>query len=235
MKIRKRLRFVQEEYNQKKVWTLQEAITFLKKHATAKFDETIEVCVRLGIDPQKADQHVRGVVALPQGTGRKVRIAVFCRSPKDTEALSAGADIVGAEDLEERIQKGILDFDRCIATPDLMPIVGRLGKILGPKGLMPNPKSGTVTSEVGAAVAAIKSGQIEYRSEKAGIVHSIVGKASFSGDALLQNISAFMQALLKSKPSGLKGDFIRGIALSSTMGMGLHVRLDEAIKIGSVL
>jgi large subunit ribosomal protein L1 len=205
------------------VYPLSDAVALLRKTATAKFDETIEVAMNLGVDPRHADQNVRGVVQLPHGTGKSVRVAVFAKGDKAEEAKSAGADRVGAEDLMEDVQAGRIEFDRCIATPDMMPIVGRLGKILGPRGLMPNPKLGTVTNDVAEAVAAAKGGQVEFRAEKAGIVHAGVGKVSFSDEALSDNVRAFVSAINRAKPSGAKGTYIRRVALSSTMGPGLKV------------
>ena len=205
------------------VHAVEEAIKLVKANATAKFDESIEIAVNLGVDPRHADQQVRGVVSLPSGTGRDVRVAVIARDAKADEATAAGADIVGAEELVERIQGGFMDFDRVIATPDMMALVGRLGKVLGPRGLMPNPRVGTVTPNVGQAVKDAKGGAIEFRVEKAGIVHAGVGKASFTDDALLANVRALVDALQKAKPSGAKGSYIKRIALSSTMGPGFKV------------
>jgi large subunit ribosomal protein L1 len=205
------------------VLPLTDAITQVKANATAKFDETVELCVNLGVDPRHADQQVRGVCNLPAGTGRDVRVAVIAKAAKAEEALAAGADIVGAEDLVERIQGGFMEFDRVIATPDMMALVGRLGKILGPRGLMPNPRVGTVTPNVAQAVKDAKGGAIEFRVEKAGIVHAGVGKASFTDEALLSNVRALVDALNKAKPSGAKGLYIRKISLSSTMGPGVKV------------
>ncbi len=206
-----------------KLYEIGDAVKLVKENAGAKFDETVEIAMNLGVDPRHADQMVRGVVALPNGTGRAVRVAVFARDAKADEAREAGADIVGAEDLMEDVQKGKIDFDRCIATPDMMPIVGRLGKVLGPRNLMPNPKVGTVTPNVAEAVKNAKGGAVEFRVEKNGIVHAGVGKASFKADALLENIKAFTDAVAKAKPSGSKGTYIKKIAISSTMGPGLHV------------
>ncbi len=200
-----------------------EAVKLIKERAVAKFDETIEVSMRLNIDTRHADQQVRGTVQLPKGTGKSVRVAVFARDAKADEAKEAGADIVGAEELAEAIQNGDMEFDRCIATPDMMAVVGRLGKILGPRGLMPNPKLGTVTQDVAAAVQAQKGGQVEFRAEKAGIVHAGVGKASFGEADLVENVSSFIDAVLKAKPSGAKGTFVKGISVSSTMGPGVKV------------
>ena len=202
---------------------LEEAVKQVKANATAKFDETVEIAVNLGVDPRHADQQVRGVVSLPSGTGRDVRVAVIAKDAKAAEATAAGADIVGAEDLVERIQGGFMEFDRVIATPDMMALVGRLGKILGPRGLMPNPRVGTVTPNVAQAVKDAKGGAIEFRVEKAGIVHAGVGKASFTEDALLANVRALVEALNKARPTGAKGTFVKGISLSSTMGPGIKV------------
>ena len=207
------------------VIALEEAIKQVKTNATAKFDETVEIAVNLGVDPRHADQQVRGVVSLPSGTGRDVRVAVIAKDAKAAEATAAGADIVGAEDLVERIQGGFMEFDRVIATPDMMALVGRLGKILGPRGLMPNPRVGTVTPNVGQAVKDAKGGAIEFRVEKAGVVHAGIGKASFTDDALLANVRALVDALNKAKPSGAKGTYIKRISLSSTMGPGVKVEL----------
>jgi large subunit ribosomal protein L1 len=206
---------------------VDEAIGLAKQFASAKFDETIEVAVNLGVDPRHADQMVRGVVTLPKGTGKTVRVGVFARGPKADEAREAGADVVGAEDLMEAIQGGTIDFDRCIATPDMMGIVGRLGKVLGPKGLMPNPKLGTVTMNVAQAVKDAKGGQVEYRVEKAGIIHSGIGKASFPAEDLRQNFDALVDALVRAKPSGAKGKYVRKIAVSSSMGPGIRVDVGE--------
>ncbi|WP_332811801.1 50S ribosomal protein L1 [Sphingomonas sp.] len=210
-----------------RLYGVSEAIGLVKSNATAKFDETIEVAMNLAVDPRHADQMVRGVVTLPAGTGKDVRVAVFARGNKADEALAAGADIVGAEDLMETIQGGTIDFDRVIATPDMMGVVGRLGKVLGPKGLMPNPKLGTVTPNVAEAVKAAKGGQVEFRVEKAGIIHSGIGKASFSEADLRRNFDAFVDAIVKAKPSGAKGRYVRKVALSSTMGPGVKVDAAE--------
>lgn len=217
----KRLKAIYKNVKPHHDYPLSEAITLIKANAKAKFDETVELAVRLNVDPKKAEQNVRGVVSLPHGTGKTYRVAVFARGPKAEEAVKAGADVVGAEDLMERIQKGDMPFERCVATPDMMALVGRVGKILGPKGLMPNPKLGTVTFDVGAAVSAIKGGQVEYRAEKAGIVHVGVGKASFSEQALLENIKVLLDALNKARPAGVKGSYVRKMSLSSTMGAGV--------------
>lgn len=206
---------------------VDQAIAMAKQNATAKFDETIEVALNLGVDPRHADQMVRGVVTLPAGTGKTVRVGVFARGPKADEARAAGADVVGAEDLMETIQGGTIDFDRCIATPDMMGVVGRLGKVLGPKGLMPNPKLGTVTMNVAEAVKAAKGGQVEYRVEKAGIIHSGIGKASFTQEDLRRNFDALVDAVVKAKPSGAKGKYVRKVAVSSTMGPGIRVDTAE--------
>jgi large subunit ribosomal protein L1 len=210
-----------------KLYGVDEAIALAKQNATAKFDETIEVAVNLGVDPRHADQMVRGVVTLPKGTGKTVRVGVFARGAKADEAREAGAEVVGAEDLLEAVQNGQIDFDRCIATPDLMGLVGRLGKVLGPKGLMPNPKLGTVTMNVGEAVRAAKGGQVEYRVEKAGIIHSGIGKASFPAEDLRANFDALLDALVKAKPTGAKGKYVRKVAVSSSMGPGLKVDTAE--------
>ncbi|WP_332699168.1 50S ribosomal protein L1 [Devosia sp.] len=218
-----------EGIDRNKLYKLDEAIKMVKSRASAKFDETIEIAINLGVDPRHADQMVRGVVTLPNGTGKTVRVAVFAKDAKADEARKAGADIVGAEDLMEAIQGGKIDFDRCIATPDMMPLVGRLGKILGPRNLMPNPKVGTVTPDVAGAVKAAKGGAVEYRVEKAGILHAGVGKVSFSEEALLQNIKAFTDAVQKSKPAGAKGTYVKKVAVSSTMGPGVHVEPASAM------
>ncbi len=224
-KIAKRLKKIREGVDFNKYYALDEAVKLVKDRAIAKFDETIEITMSLGVDPRYADQMVRGVVNLPNGTGRKVRVAVFARGDKAEEAKAAGADIVGAEDLFETVNGGTIEFDRCIATPDMMPLVGRLGKILGPRSLMPNPKVGTVTPDVAAAVKASKGGAVEFRVEKAGIVHAGVGKASFSAEQIAQNVKAFADAVLKAKPSGAKGDYLKRVGLSSTMGIGVKIDL----------
>jgi large subunit ribosomal protein L1 len=222
-KLAKRVKVTREGIDRVKLYPLDEAVKMVKDRANAKFDETIEVAMNLGVDPRHADQMVRGVVALPNGSGRTVRVAVFARGAKAEEAKAAGADVVGAEDLVEKVTAGNIDFDRCIATPDLMPLVGRLGKVLGPRGLMPNPKVGTVTMDVTGAVKGAKGGSVEFRVEKAGIVHAGVGKASFTTDKLVENIRAFADAVAKAKPSGAKGTFVHRIAISSTMGPGVKV------------
>jgi large subunit ribosomal protein L1 len=219
----KRVLKIREGIDRGKLYPLDEAVKMIKARANAKFDETVEIAMNLGVDPRHADQMVRGVVSLPNGTGRTVRVAVFARGAKADEARAAGADVVGAEDLVERVTGGNIDFDRCIATPDLMPLVGRLGKVLGPRGMMPNPKVGTVTMDIAGAVKASKGGAVEFRVEKAGIVHAGVGKASFPADKLAENIRAFADAVQKAKPQGAKGQFINRIALSSTMGPGVKI------------
>lgn len=225
-KVAKRVAKVREGVDRDKLYDLTSAIAMVKERAIAKFDETIEVAMNLGVDPRHADQMVRGVVNLPNGTGRTVRVAVFARGDKAEEAKAAGADIVGAEDLFEIVNGGKIDFDRCIATPDMMPLVGRLGKVLGPRGMMPNPKVGTVTADVTAAVKASKGGAVEFRVEKAGIIHAGVGKASFDAKALEENIKAFADAVTKAKPAGSKGEYVKRVAISSTMGAG--VKIDPA-------
>ena len=208
-------------------YPVDEAVKLVKGNATAKFDESIEVSVNLGVDPRHADQNVRGAVSLPNGTGKTTRVAVFARGAKAEEAQAAGADLVGAEDLAEKIQGGEIGFDRAIATPDMMPVVGRLGKVLGPRGLMPNPKLGTVTNDVGAAVQTAKAGQVQFRVEKQGIVHAGIGKASFDEARLKANLMAFMEAVVKAKPSGAKGTYVKRVSLSSTMGPGVRVDVTE--------
>ncbi|MCR9140093.1 MAG: 50S ribosomal protein L1 [Alphaproteobacteria bacterium] len=222
-KLAKRTQKVREGLDAEKLYELSDAVTMVKERATAKFDETIEVAMNLGVDPRHADQMVRGVVNLPNGTGRSVKVAVFARDAKADEAKAAGADIVGAEDLVEIVQGGQIEFDRCIATPDMMPLVGRLGKVLGPRGMMPNPKVGTVTNDITEAVSASKGGAVEFRVEKAGIVHAGVGKASFDPKAIEENIRAFTDAVSKAKPSGAKGNYIKRVAISSTMGAGVKI------------
>jgi len=222
-KMGKRLRGVSEGIDPTKPLAIDEAVKLVKAKATAKFDESIEIAMNLGIDPRHADQTLRGVVNLPNGTGKTVRVAVFARGEKAEQAQAAGADVVGAEDLVEQIQGGTINFDRAIATPDMMALVGRLGKVLGPRGLMPNPKLGTVTQDVSAAVTAAKGGQVEFRAEKAGIVHAGVGKASFEEQAILANVQAFVEAIQRNKPSGAKGTYVKRVSLSSTMGPGIPV------------
>lgn len=212
----------------KELVTVSEAVALVKDNAKAKFDETIEIAVVLGVDPRHADQMVRGKIALPNGTGKTMRVAVFARGDKADEATAAGADIVGAEDLMETVQSGKIDFDRCIATPDMMPIVGRLGKVLGPRNLMPNPKVGTVTMDVKQAVEDAKGGQVQFKAEKAGVVHAGVGKASFDEAKLVENVRAFVEAVAKAKPTGAKGSYMQKIALSSTMGPGVTINVDNA-------
>jgi large subunit ribosomal protein L1 len=222
-KVGKRIASARDGIDRKKLYGLDEAVKMVKERAKAKFDETVEVAMNLGVDPRHADQMVRGVVNLPNGTGKNVRVAVFARGDKADQAREAGADIVGAEDLVEQIQGGTINFDRCIATPDMMPLVGRLGKVLGPRNLMPNPKVGTVTPDVAAAVKAAKGGAVEFRVEKAGILQAGVGKASFTDAALLENIRAFTDAVQKAKPAGAKGTYVKRVTVSSTMGPGVHI------------
>ncbi|MDQ2095745.1 50S ribosomal protein L1 [Rhodalgimonas zhirmunskyi] len=229
-KFGKRTRAAREAFAGKEDVTVEEAVALIKGNAKAKFDETVEIAMQLGVDPRHADQMVRGVVGLPNGTGKNVRVAVFARGPKADEATAAGADIVGAEDLMETVQGGTIDFDRCIATPDMMPIVGRLGKVLGPRNLMPNPKVGTVTMDVKEAVEAAKGGQVQFKAEKAGVVHAGVGKASFDEAKLVENIRAFVEAVAKAKPSGAKGTYMKKISLSSTMGPSVTVTVDSAME-----
>ncbi|MEC7185370.1 MAG: 50S ribosomal protein L1 [Pseudomonadota bacterium] len=224
----KRIKSARKGIDPKKLYSIEEAVKLVKECATAKFDETIEVALNLGVDPRHADQMVRGVVELPNGSGRSVRVAVFAKDAKADEAKKAGADLVGAEDLMETVQAGTIDFDRCIATPDMMPLVGRLGKVLGPRNLMPNPKVGTVTTDVAEAVKAAKGGAVEFRVEKAGIVHAGVGKASFSEEQITGNVQAFLTAVQKARPSGAKGTFIKRIALSSSMGPGVKIDVAAA-------
>ncbi len=219
----KRIRKAREGVDRDKFYSVEEAVKTIKAHANAKFDESIEIAMNLGVDPRHADQMVRGVVSLPNGTGRSVRVAVFAKDKKAEEALKAGADVVGAEDLMEKIQNGFMDFDRVIATPDMMGVVGRLGKVLGPRGLMPNPKVGTVTPNVAQAVKDSKGGAVEFRVEKAGIIHAGIGKASFDEKAIAENVKAFIDAVTKAKPAGAKGTFLKKISLSSTMGPGLKI------------
>jgi large subunit ribosomal protein L1 len=224
----KRLKKANEAFAGKANLSVEDAVALVKGSATAKFDETVEVSVNLGVDPRHADQMVRGVVTLPNGTGKNVRVAVFARGAKADEARAAGADIVGAEDLMETVQKGVIEFDRCIATPDMMPVVGRLGKILGPRNLMPNPKVGTVTMDVTTAVKAAKGGEVQFRVEKAGIVQAGVGKASFAPEKLVENIRAFVDAVQRAKPTGAKGTYMKKVSVSSTMGPGVSVDVASA-------
>ena len=219
----KRMNAAREGIDRNKAYPLAEAVKLVKERAKTKFDETIEIAINLGVDPKHADQMVRGVVNLPNGSGRSVRVGVFARGAKADEAKAAGADVVGAEDLVEKVQNGDIDFDRCIATPDMMPLVGRLGKVLGPRGMMPNPKVGTVSMDVAGAVKAAKGGAVEFRVEKAGIVQAGIGKASFSAEKLMENIQAFADAVNKAKPSGAKGHYVNRVAISSTMGPGVKV------------
>ena len=219
----KRIRAARSGIDPQKLHTLDEAVKLVKANAKAKFDETVEVAVNLGVDPKYADQMVRGVCALPNGSGRSATVAVFARGPKAEEAKAAGAEVVGAEDLVEQVQNGRMDFDKVIATPDMMPLMGRLGKVLGPRGLMPNPKVGTVTMDIKKAVQDAKGGAVEFRAEKAGVVHAGVGKASFTEQALTENLRAFLDALVKAKPTGAKGTYVRKIALSSTQGPGVRI------------
>ena len=227
-KFGKRMRSVREAADGKFDLSVEEAVSLVKANAKAKFDETIEIAVNLGVDTRHADQMVRGVIGLPNGTGKTVRVAVFARDAKADEAKAAGADIVGAEDLMEIVQGGKIEFDRCIATPDMMPVVGRLGKVLGPRNLMPNPKVGTVTMDVTAAVKAAKGGEVQFKAEKGGVVHAGVGKASFDEAKLVENVKAFVEAVAKAKPSGAKGAYMKKIALSSTMGAGVTIDVGAA-------
>lgn len=225
MALAKRIKKYNEGFDNQKLFALDEAVKLVKAKATAKFDETVEVIINLNVDPRKSEQNIRGVIALPHGTGKMLRVAVFAKDAKADEARKAGADIVGAEDLVEAINKGEINFDRCVATPDMMGMVGRVAKVLGPKGLMPNPKLGTVTPNVGEAVKSAKAGQVEYRAEKAGIVHAGIGKASFSEAQLLDNFKALFGAVQKAKPSDIKGTYLKKITLSSTMGPGIKVEI----------
>ncbi len=220
----KRLKKAKENVDRNASYALSDAVNIVKKNANTKFDETIEIALNLGVDPKHADQMVRGVVSLPHGTGKSLRVAVFAKGDKVKEAEDAGADLVGSDELADQVKKGEINFDRIIATPDMMAIVGQLGKVLGPKGLMPNPKLGTVTMDVASAVKAVKGGQIEFRAEKAGIIHAGVGKVSFSADAISENISTFIKAITKAKPTGVKGTYMKRVSISSTMGPG--IRLD---------
>lgn len=227
MKQGKRLKAAYAAVDTSKSYPLSEAIRLIKANARAKFDETVEMSLNLGIDPRHADQMVRGLTNLPNGTGKTVRVGVFARGPKAEEATAAGADVVGAEDLAEKIQAGTIEFDRCIATPDMMGVVGRLGKILGPRGLMPNPRLGTVTMDVKGAITAAKGGQVEFRAEKAGIIHAGIGKVSFDDDKLLENAKALADAVQKARPTGAKGTYMKGAAVSSTMGPGIRVEVSS--------
>ena len=227
-KLGKRTRAAREAFSGKDDISVEDAIALVKSHATAKFDESVEIAMNLGVDPRHADQMVRGTVTLPNGTGKTVRVAVFARGAKAEEAEAAGADVVGAEDLMEQVQAGNINFERCIATPDMMPIVGRLGKVLGPRNLMPNPKVGTVTMDVKEAVEAAKGGQVQFRAEKGGVVHAGIGKASFDAAKLTENGRAFVDAVSKAKPAGAKGAYMKRVSLSSTMGPGVSVSVDSA-------
>jgi large subunit ribosomal protein L1 len=227
-KVAKRTQAARAQFDGKDMLSVEEAVALIKKAASAKFDETLEIAMNLGVDPRHADQMVRGVVQLPNGTGKTVRVAVFARGAKADEAKAAGADIVGAEDLMETIQQGKIEFDRCIATPDMMPIVGRLGKILGPRNLMPNPKVGTVTMDVKTAVEAAKGGEVQFKVEKAGVIHAGIGKVSFDEAKLAENVRAFVDAVSKAKPAGAKGAYLKKVSLSSTMGPGVALDLASA-------
>ncbi|MCC5963700.1 MAG: 50S ribosomal protein L1 [Rhodobacteraceae bacterium] len=229
-KLGKRTKAARDAFAGKENISVEDALALIKTNANAKFDETIEIAMNLGVDPRHADQMVRGVVTLPNGTGKTVRVAVFARGPKADEAKEAGADIVGAEDLMEQVQQGRIEFDRCIATPDMMPIVGRLGKILGPRNLMPNPKVGTVTMDVAEAVKSAKGGQVQFKVEKAGVIHAGVGKVSFEPAHLAENVRAFVDAVSRAKPSGAKGAYLKKVSLSSTMGPGVSVDLTSATQ-----
>lgn len=225
----KRMRSSLESIDRNSLYSIEDAVKIVKDNAKVKFDETVEIAMNLGIDPRHADQQVRGVVQLPHGTGKAMRVAVFAKDAKAEDAKAAGADIVGAEELAEKVQAGGIEFDRCIATPDMMAVVGRLGRVLGPKGLMPNPKLGTVTQDVAAAVQAAKGGEVQFRCEKAGIIHAGVGKSSFEEKALVANVRAFVDAIAKAKPSGAKGTYITKAALSSTMGPGVKLDVQKAL------
>jgi large subunit ribosomal protein L1 len=227
-KLGKRTTAARAAFAGKSALTVEEAVSLVKANATAKFDETVEIAMNLGIDPRHADQMVRGVVGLPNGTGKTMRVAVFARGPKADEATAAGADIVGAEDLMEIVQSGKIDFDRCIATPDMMPIVGRLGKVLGPRNLMPNPKVGTVTMDVADAVKAAKGGEVQFKAEKAGVVHAGIGKASFDEAKLVENLRSFVDAVAKARPTGAKGAYMKKIVVSSSMGPGVTIDVESA-------
>jgi large subunit ribosomal protein L1 len=223
----KRLKQAYDGIDPANFYDIKDAVKLVKSRSKAKFDETVEIAMNLAVDPRKSDQNLRGTVMLPHGTGKSLRVAVFARGDRAKEAEAAGADLVGAEDLAEKVQAGTIDFDRCIATPDMMAIVGRLGKVLGPRGLMPNPKLGTVTANVAEAVKAAKGGQVEFRAEKAGIVHAGIGKVSFSEEALVENVRAFVGAISRSKPTGVKGTYIKKVSLSSTMGPGLKLEVSS--------
>jgi large subunit ribosomal protein L1 len=227
-KIGKRTRAAREQFADKMNVTVEDAVALVKANASAKFDESVEIAMNLGVDPRHADQMVRGKVSLPNGTGKEVRVAVFARGEKAEEAKAAGADIVGAEDLMETVQGGTIDFDRCIATPDMMPVVGRLGKVLGPRNLMPNPKVGTVTMDVKEAVEAAKGGEVQFKVEKAGIIHAGIGKASFDEGKLAENVRAFVDAVSKAKPTGAKGSYLKKVSISSTMGPGVSIDIESA-------
>jgi len=229
MAIGKRGKKARQGIDRNAFYNVEKAVEMIKTGATAKFDETIEVAMNLGIDPRQSDQNVRGVVQLPHGTGKSLRVAVFAKGDKAKQARDAGADVVGDADLAEKVQAGQIDFDRCIATPDMMAVVGRLGKVLGPRGLMPNPKLGTVTNDIAEAVKAAKGGQVEFRAEKAGLVHAGVGKASFTKEALIDNVKAFVGAVAKAKPSGAKGSYIKKVSLSSTMGPGVKLEIASVL------
>lgn len=226
----KRYKNAKEGIDPKTLYAVSDAVKMVKERAKAKFDETVEIAINLGVDPRHADQMVRGVVDLPAGTGRTIRVAVFARDAKAEEAKAAGADIVGAEDLMEAIQKGDINFDRCIATPDMMPIVGRLGKILGPRGMMPNPRVGTVTPDVAAAVESAKGGSVEFRVEKAGVIHAGIGKASFTESQIEDNVRALVGAVMKAKPEGAKGTYLKRVAVSSTMGPGVRLDISSLLE-----
>ena len=227
-KLGKRTKAAREAFAGKEDVTVEEAVGLVKSNASAKFDETVEIAMNLGVDPRHADQMVRGTVDLPNGTGKSVRVAVFARGAKADEAKEAGADVIGAEDLMETVQGGTIDFDRCIATPDMMPIVGRLGKVLGPRNLMPNPKVGTVTMDVKEAVQAAKGGQVQFKAEKAGVVHAGIGKTSFDEAKLVENVRAFVNAVSRAKPAGAKGTYMKKVAISSTMGPGVSINVENA-------
>lgn len=226
----KRLRAIEGQLEKTTVDSLEKAVSFLKDNSKTKFAETLEVVVKLGVDPAQSDQQVRNVVSLPHGTGKQVRVAVFAKGKKADEARQAGAEIVGDDDLAEQVKSGNIDFDYCIATPDMMAVVGQLGRVLGPKGLMPNPKLGSVTNDVKQAVQAAKGGQVEFRTEKAGIVHAGVGKLSFAADALVENVKAFMAAVVKAKPAGAKGAYVKGVTISSTMGPGIKLEVSKLLE-----